>query len=75
LARNRDILLIKLVYNYRKPRIFVPINSTIESIDEFVKVPAGTFKECLKIKPVGFAEKSLGKNRLRKFQYGYQRKM
>ena len=42
-----------------EPRIFIPIKSTIESIDEVVTVPAGTFKECLKIKSTGFAEKVL----------------
>ena len=40
-----------------EPRISVPIKSTIESIDEVVTVPAGTFKECLKIKSIGFAKK------------------
>ena len=43
-----------------EPRISVPIKSTIESIDEVVTVPAGTFKECLKIKSIGFAEKVFG---------------
>jgi len=38
-------------------RISVPIKSTIESIDEVIIVPAGTFKKCLKIKSVGLAEK------------------
>jgi len=39
-------------------RISVPIKSTIESIDEVVTVPAGTFKECLKIKSVGLGEET-----------------
>jgi hypothetical protein len=47
-----------------EPRISVPIKSTIESIDEVVTVPAGTFKECLKIKSIGFAEKVFGKEQV-----------
>ena len=43
-----------------KPRISIPIKSTIESINEVVTVPAGTFKGCLKIKSIGSAEKVFG---------------
>lgn len=45
-------------------RISFPIKSTIESIDEVVIVPAGTFKECLKIKSVGLAEKVFGEEQV-----------
>ena len=44
-----------------KPEISIPVESTIESINEVVTVPAGTFEDCLKIKTVGFAEKVTGK--------------
>lgn len=47
-----------------KPRISIPIKSTIESIDEVVTVPAGTFKECLKIRTIGVAEKFFEKENL-----------
>jgi len=47
-----------------EPRISVPINTTIESIDEVVTVPAGTFKKCLKIKSTGFAEKVFGEEQV-----------
>jgi len=47
-----------------EPRISIPINTTIESIDEVVTVPAGTFKECLKIKSTGFAEKVFGEEQV-----------
>jgi len=40
-----------------EPEISIPVESTIESINEVVTVPAGTFEGCLKIKTVGFAEK------------------
>ena len=43
-----------------KPKISIPVKSTIESINEVVTVPAGTFKGCLKIKTIGFAEKVIG---------------
>jgi len=36
----------------------VNLNLTIESITESVKVPAGTFKYCIKVKQVGGGEKS-----------------
>ena len=45
-------------------RISVPIKSTIESIDEVVIVPAGTFKKCLKIKSAGLAEKVFGEEQV-----------
>jgi hypothetical protein len=45
-------------------RISFLIKSTIESIDEVVIVPAGTFKECLKIKSVGLAEKVFGEEQV-----------
>jgi len=38
----------------------IPINSTIESINEVITVPAGTFEGCLKIKAIGFAEEVVG---------------
>jgi len=44
-----------------KPKISIPVKSTIESKNEVVTVPAGTFKGCLKIKTIGFAEKVVGK--------------
>lgn len=44
-----------------EPKISIPVESTIESINEVVTVPAGTFKVCLKIKAIGFAEKVVGK--------------
>jgi len=47
-----------------EPRISVPINTTIESIDEVVTIPAGTFKECLEIKSIGFAEKVFGEEQV-----------
>jgi hypothetical protein len=43
-----------------KPEISVPVESTIESINEIVTVPAGNFEDCLKIKTIGFAEKVTG---------------
>jgi hypothetical protein len=42
-----------------EPEISIPVESTIESINEVVTVPAGTFEDCLKIKTVGFAEKDI----------------
>ena len=49
-----------------KPRISIPIKSTIESINEVVTVPAGTFKGCLKIKSIGSAEKVFGEEQTSK---------
>ena len=55
---------IKIGYSWQEtetsefePEISIPVESTIESINEVVTVPAGTFEGCLKIKTVGFAEK------------------
>lgn len=45
-----------------KPKISVPVKNTIKSIDEVVTVPAGTFKECLKIKGIGSVQKRLDGN-------------
>jgi len=45
-------------------RISFLIKSTIESIDEVVTVPAGTFKKCLKTKSVGLAEKVFGEEQV-----------
>jgi hypothetical protein len=42
-----------------EPEISISVESTIESINEVVTVPAGTFEDCLKIKTVGFAEKDI----------------
>ena len=43
-----------------KPKISIPVKSTIESINEVVTVPAGTFEGCLKIKTIGFKEEVVG---------------
>lgn len=48
------------------PRISVLIKSTIESIDEVVTVPAGTFKRCFKIKSICSAEKVFGEEQTSK---------
>ena len=56
--------LIELVYDYRKPRISISVKITMESINEVVTAPARTFKECLKIKSVGLAEKLFGKEQV-----------
>jgi len=60
MARNRYLLPYWTGLDYRKPRISIPIKITIKSINEVVTVPDGTFKGCLKIKNVGFAEKVIG---------------
>ncbi len=38
----------------------VVLNSTIETIDEVVTVPAGTFKGCVKVKSVGAVNRRIG---------------
>jgi len=64
LEKTETFSLIKLVYDYRKPRISIPIKGTIESIDEVVTVSAETFKGCLKIKSTSFAEKVFGEEQV-----------
>ena len=43
-----------------KQNLSITLKSTIESTDETVTVPAGTFKSCLKVKGTGAAKKDLG---------------
>lgn len=43
-----------------KERLPITLNKTIESTDETVTVPAGTFNNCLKVKAIGKTEKNLG---------------
>ncbi|MEE3206492.1 MAG: hypothetical protein VX232_01575 [Pseudomonadota bacterium] len=51
---SKTYLLLKH-YPYYNKRITVPfkLSSTVEEINETVRVPAGTFKNCLKIKSIG----------------------
>jgi len=41
-------------------KVPITLASTIESVDEIITVPAGTFNKCIKIKSVGSTKKSLG---------------
>ena len=38
----------------------IPLNSTIENIDDIVTVPAGTFQNCVRVKCTGGINKNLG---------------
>lgn len=40
--------------------VSVTLKSTIESVDEVVTVPAGTFKGCVRVKSVGTTKKDVG---------------
>jgi hypothetical protein len=38
----------------------IPLNTTIENIDEIVTIPAGTFKNCVRVKYTGRVDRNLG---------------
>lgn len=41
-------------------KVTLTVTNTIESLDESITVPAGTFKNCLKISTIGYTQKDMG---------------
>lgn len=51
--------------------VIVTLNYNIESIDEVVTVPAGTFEGCVKVKGVGATQKDLGDSKVANINVEY----